>query len=273
MLILIFIGTSLTAFITSCLADNDPNPYCSGDIEKIQELTEDFLQKYGEGVEIRWDKDTGYLEKILYFNLSGFGDFKDRAFSFLSENSSFLGIDVNDLEFLSVSGLEKVTFKQLYKGLPVHEGKIWFSLAKEGGTEYSITLKKYYFCLDIDVIPTITKEEAAAIVMGNLGVTELFNAEEKSVSGWGNSAYIPYGAVMYGPSPGVYPGIVDKIMKFMGKDVVIQAGGGIHGHPHGTREGAIAMRQAVDATLKGISLKEYAKSHEELFVALQKWGE
>jgi ribulose-bisphosphate carboxylase large chain len=73
-------------------------------------------------------------------------------------------------------------------------------------------------------------------------------------------------------SGGVYPGIVDKIMKFMGKDVVIQAGGGIHGHPHGTREGAIAMRQAVDATLKGISLKEYAKNHEELFMALQKWG-
>ncbi len=73
-------------------------------------------------------------------------------------------------------------------------------------------------------------------------------------------------------SGGVYPGIVDKIMKFMGNDVVMQAGGGIHGHPHGTREGAIAMRQAVDATLEGISLKEYAKTHEELLVALQKWG-
>ena len=66
--------------------------------------------------------------------------------------------------------------------------------------------------------------------------------------------------------------IVDKIIKFMGKDVVIQAGGGIHGHPHGTREGAVAMRQAVDATLKGVSLKQYAKDHEELFVALKKWG-
>jgi ribulose-bisphosphate carboxylase large chain len=73
-------------------------------------------------------------------------------------------------------------------------------------------------------------------------------------------------------SGGVYPGIVDKIMKFMGNDVVIQAGGGIHGHPNGTMSGALAMRQAVDATLKGISLRDYARTHFELKDALRKWG-
>jgi ribulose-bisphosphate carboxylase large chain len=73
-------------------------------------------------------------------------------------------------------------------------------------------------------------------------------------------------------SGGVHPGIVDKIMQFMGKDVVIQAGGGVHGHPDGTISGARAMRQAVDATLKKIPLKKYAKTHEELRKALEKWG-
>jgi len=73
-------------------------------------------------------------------------------------------------------------------------------------------------------------------------------------------------------SGGVHPGIVDNIIGFMGKDVVIQAGGGIHGHPNGTVSGAKAMRQAVDATLKGISLKTYAKTHEELRLALEKWA-
>ena len=72
-------------------------------------------------------------------------------------------------------------------------------------------------------------------------------------------------------SGGVYPEIVPKIMEFMGQDVVIQAGGGIHGHPQGTVAGAKAMRQAVDATLKKISLKEYAKTHNELKLALEKW--
>jgi len=74
-------------------------------------------------------------------------------------------------------------------------------------------------------------------------------------------------------SGGVYPGIVDKIMKFMGNDVVIQAGGGVHGHPSGTAAGATAMRQAVDAMMKGKSLKVYALDHIELHDALKKWGQ
>jgi ribulose-bisphosphate carboxylase large chain len=78
--------------------------------------------------------------------------------------------------------------------------------------------------------------------------------------------------VMAVASGGVHPGIVDKIIQFMGKDVIIQGGGGIHGHPDGTIKGAIAMRQAVDATMKKTSLKEYAKTHEELRKALGKWG-
>ena len=73
-------------------------------------------------------------------------------------------------------------------------------------------------------------------------------------------------------SGGVYPGIVDKIIKLMGKDVVIQSGGGIHGHPQGTIAGAKAMRQAVYATLKGIPLVVHAAHHEELYQALKKWG-
>jgi ribulose-bisphosphate carboxylase large chain len=60
-------------------------------------------------------------------------------------------------------------------------------------------------------------------------------------------------------------------MEFFGKDFVIQAGGGIHGHKDGTMAGAKAMRQAVEATLKGITLKGFAKKHKELKVALETW--
>ena len=72
-------------------------------------------------------------------------------------------------------------------------------------------------------------------------------------------------------SGGLYPGLVPALMKFFGNDFVIQAGGGIHGHTDGTVFGAMAMRQAVDATLQGVSLKEYAKNHKELQVALNIW--
>jgi ribulose-bisphosphate carboxylase large chain len=72
-------------------------------------------------------------------------------------------------------------------------------------------------------------------------------------------------------SGGLYPALVPALMKFFGKDFVIQAGGGIHGHRDGTVAGAKAMRQAVEATLKGLTLEEYAKTHKELEGALETW--
>jgi ribulose-bisphosphate carboxylase large chain len=72
-------------------------------------------------------------------------------------------------------------------------------------------------------------------------------------------------------SGGLYPGLVPALMGFFGKDFVIQAGGGIHGHPNGTVSGAIALRQAVDATLHGVSLEGYAESHKELREAISIW--
>ena len=72
-------------------------------------------------------------------------------------------------------------------------------------------------------------------------------------------------------SGGLHPKLVPALMKTFGKDFVIQAGGGIHGHTGGTFAGATAMRQAVDAVLKGKTLEEYAKNHKELKTALKLW--
>lgn len=72
-------------------------------------------------------------------------------------------------------------------------------------------------------------------------------------------------------SGGLHPGHVPYLVKHLGKDIVIQMGGGIHGHPNGTTRGAIAARQAVEATMKGISLKQYARDHIELKDALDLW--
>jgi len=74
-------------------------------------------------------------------------------------------------------------------------------------------------------------------------------------------------------SGGVHPGIVAANLDILGRDCVINAGGGIHGHPKGTRSGARAMRQAIDAHMQGIPVGVYAKSHEELRLALETWGD
>jgi ribulose-bisphosphate carboxylase large chain len=74
-------------------------------------------------------------------------------------------------------------------------------------------------------------------------------------------------------SGGLHPGLVPELIETVGsQDIVINFGGGIHGHPSGTRAGAAAARQAVDAFMKNIPLEEYAKTHPELQKALQRWG-
>nr|VDD88829.1 RuBisCO long chain, Form III-b [uncultured archaeon] len=72
-------------------------------------------------------------------------------------------------------------------------------------------------------------------------------------------------------SGGLHAGMVPRLVEIFGVDAVIQAGGGIHGHPDGTAKGATAMRQAVDAVLGGYTLEEYAEEHKELAQALAKW--
>jgi len=77
--------------------------------------------------------------------------------------------------------------------------------------------------------------------------------------------------VMPVASGGLHPRLIPALIELFGKDFVIQAGGGIHGHKNGTAAGARAMRQAVDATLEDIALEEYAKTHGELRAALETW--
>lgn len=73
-------------------------------------------------------------------------------------------------------------------------------------------------------------------------------------------------------SGGLHPGNLPGVIEALGKDIVLQVGGGVLGHPDGPRAGAKAVRQALDAILHGIPLDEYAKTHRELARALEKWG-
>ena len=47
-------------------------------------------------------------------------------------------------------------------------------------------------------------------------------------------------------SGGLHPGLVRPLVKLAGKDIIIQAGGGVHGYPGGTAKGAAAMRKAAE---------------------------
>ncbi|QGQ96825.1 2,3-diketo-5-methylthiopentyl-1-phosphate enolase [Paenibacillus psychroresistens] len=74
------------------------------------------------------------------------------------------------------------------------------------------------------------------------------------------------------PSAGIHPGLVPLILKDFGHEVVVNAGGGVHGHPMGAAAGGRAFRQAIDANLNGSTLVQYAEDHPELQAAITAWG-
>jgi 2,3-diketo-5-methylthiopentyl-1-phosphate enolase len=75
------------------------------------------------------------------------------------------------------------------------------------------------------------------------------------------------------PSAGIHPGLVPRIVTDFGRDVIINAGGGVHGHPQGVRAGVRAFRQAIrwsetHKDFTGLS----ANLFPELTAALKLWG-
>ncbi|TLS53141.1 2,3-diketo-5-methylthiopentyl-1-phosphate enolase [Paenibacillus antri] len=76
------------------------------------------------------------------------------------------------------------------------------------------------------------------------------------------------------PSAGIHPGLVPLLLEDFGVRSVVNAGGGIHGHPMGTAAGGQAFRQAIDAALQGVELEAYAAEpgREQLKAAIELWG-
>jgi ribulose-bisphosphate carboxylase large chain len=73
-------------------------------------------------------------------------------------------------------------------------------------------------------------------------------------------------------SGGLQPGSIPLLLKRMGKNIAMMFGGGVHANVYGTKAGAMAVRQSLYATLKGIPLQKYAMKHKELEFAVKKWG-
>ena len=75
-------------------------------------------------------------------------------------------------------------------------------------------------------------------------------------------------------SGGLHPGSISPLVDLFGTDILINAGGGVHGHPDGTIAGGRALRQALNAKMAGRTLREYAEENklEELTKAIDFWA-
>ncbi|NLV25853.1 MAG: ribulose 1,5-bisphosphate carboxylase [Methanomicrobiales archaeon] len=200
--------------------------------------------------------------KVLYaVNISSAGDrIIERARAAVRAGANMLMIDV------LVCGLDAVRVVAEDPGinLPIHVHRTMHA-AMTRNSEHGIAMRP--FCrmvrmLGGDQLHTGTvsgkmEHDVSELRGDNLSLTEPF---------FDLKATFPVA------SGGLHPGGAGKEIKMLGRDIILQAGGGIHGHPDGTRAGATAMRQAVDAALAGIAPADYAQDHPELKRALDKWG-
>jgi ribulose-bisphosphate carboxylase large chain len=144
------------------------------------------------------------------------------------------------------------------------------------GVEYNV-FAKIWRLIGVDQLHTGTgvgKMEGAPLLINNYGkiVRDMEISEALHLLRLGFSWDESIKPLMPVASGGLDAGKVDALMEIYGKDVVIQAGGGVHGHPQGTSAGAKSLKCAVEGVMEGTNSIEKMNDCNELAKALEKWG-
>ncbi len=183
-----------------------------------------------------------------------------------------------DVYIIGLGALQEVINELHDNNLFIHAHRAGYAAHDRG--EYGVSFRvyeKFYRLFGVDALHVGTgvgKMEGSPVhIKGYRDIIYENKGEEKLYLGqlafkWDRKIK----PVMPVASGGLHAGDVEAVVAIHGKDVTIQAGGGVHGHPGGTVDGAKSMKQAAEAVVKRKSLPEYAKKHKELRLALKKWG-
>ncbi|MEF8839961.1 MAG: type III ribulose-bisphosphate carboxylase [Haloarculaceae archaeon] len=107
---------------------------------------------------------------------------------------------------------------------------------------------------------------------GTANLGKLENEDTVGINDWLTGACHGLRPVLPVASGGLHPGLVPDLLAELGTSLVVQAGGGVHGHPDGTHAGARALRRAVDAAVAGEDLAAAAADSPALDTAIEQWG-
>jgi ribulose-bisphosphate carboxylase large chain len=183
-----------------------------------------------------------------------------------------------DVYILGTSALEEILDLTRKYGFATHAHRAGFAAANRGsfGVNFQV-YEKFYRILGVDQLHIGTgvgKMEGSPLMINRYhDIAEQMKLDEKLYLGSLGMEYANnIRPILSIASGGLDAGRVDAIVALHGKNVNIQAGAGVHGHPGGTVGGARSMKQALDAVMEGIPAPEYAKTHKELKQALEMWG-
>jgi len=200
-----------------------------------------------------------HLNKIYAFNVTGPTEIMLERAEFVKDS----GGNCVMVDFLTAGfgGLQALRNKNY--GLIIHGHRAMHAAFTRGNQGISmLVLAKLARLAGVDSLHTGT-------VVGKMegGEEEIKKINQFLLSEWyGIKPVLPVA------SGGLYPGLVPNLIKILGKDVLLNFGGGIHGHPKGSKAGARAVTAAVEASQKGISLFKYSQANEDLAIALKHWG-
>lgn len=204
-----------------------------------------------------------YLEigmaKIHAFNITAsYEEMMKRANYVRDKGANCLMVDVLTAGFSGVCGIRNRNY-----GLMIHGHRAMhaaFTRSKQYGISM-LVIAKLSRLAGVDSLHTGT-------VVGKM---EGGKAEVVAINTFLRSEWYGLRTVLPTASGGLHPAHIPDLVHILGNDMLLTFGGGIHGHPDGTAAGARAIVQAVEATLKGISLTEASSTHPELKRAIEKW--
>lgn len=183
-----------------------------------------------------------------------------------------------DVYMIGYAGLQDIVKELHDNNIIIHAHRAGHTAETRGafGVEYTI-FAKLWRLIGVDQLHTGTgvgKMEGASALIRHYG--DICRKDRSPKAGHLLSLGFEWdrdiNPLMPVASGGLNAGCVDALLEIYGNDVVIQCGGGIHGHPGGTRAGAKSVKDAVDGAMENKTSIETAKKSKELKVVLDNWG-
>lgn len=256
------LGLTSVQHAEACMEVWDQGVHLVKDDENLTSMTfDDFYTRVDEVT--RRMNTRGYLNlgnaKIHAFNITAnYEEMRKRANYVRDSGANCLMIDVLTAGFSATQGIRNRNY-----GLMIHGHRAMhaaFTRSRQYGISM-LVIAKLARLAGVDSFHTGT-------VVGKM---EGGKEEVVAINNFLRRDWYGLKSVLPTASGGLHPGHIPDLYTILGKDMLINFGGGIHGHPDGTVAGAKAVVQALDATVSGIPLSD-AKNSPELHRALEKWS-
>jgi len=236
-----------------------------------------FDERIGRTLELvrRAEAETGerkgYWANVTAGNT---GEMLRRANVVAREGGRFVMVDFLTAGFAATASLRQET-ERLGLGLHAHRAMHAVLDRQEGHGVDFLVIAKWARLLGVDHVHVGTGVGKLEGTIAEMGERRRMMTAEVARAGGGTLFDQPWGPlrrVLPVASGGLHPGHVPQLDAIFGKDAFFLFGGGVHGHPGGSRSGAIAARAAVEAVAAGRTLDAAARDCRELRQALDLWS-